>query len=87
MNSITDITVLIAVIALALWPIVLFLLRFIHERRKRMEHLDQMTKDELDEISTKDLVINILKKIGRLLHRRRGREPLHHDMESVVGVH
>ena len=43
MNNITDITVLIAVIALALWPVVLFLLRFMHERRKRMEHLDQMT--------------------------------------------
>ena len=64
MNNITDITVLIAVIALALWPVVLFLLRFMHERRKRMEHLDQMTKDELDEISTKDLVVNVLKKIG-----------------------
>lgn len=62
MNNITDITVLIAVIALALWYVVLFLLRFMHERRKRMEHLDQMTKDELDEISTKDLVVNVLKR-------------------------
>ena len=64
MNNITEITFLIAVIALALWPIVLFLLRAMHERRKRMERLDQMTKDELDEISTKDLVLNILRKIG-----------------------
>lgn len=61
-NNITDITILIAVIALALWPIVLFFLRTMHERRKRLEHLDQMTKDELDEISTKDLVTNVLKK-------------------------
>ncbi len=29
MNNITDITILIAVIALALWPIVLFLLKTI----------------------------------------------------------
>ena len=28
MNNITDVTILIAVIALALWPIVLFLMRF-----------------------------------------------------------
>lgn len=55
MNNISDITILVAVIALALWPIVLFLIRIIHERKKRLEHLEQMTKDELDEISTKQL--------------------------------
>ena len=65
MNSnITDITVLIAVIALSLWPIVLFVLRFMHERRKRLDYIEKMTKDELDEIKTKDLVISVLKKIG-----------------------
>ncbi len=64
MNSISDITILVAVIALALWPIVLFLIRIIHERKKRLEHLEQMTKDELDEISTKQLVVSTLKKIG-----------------------
>ena len=30
MNNVTDITILIAVIALALWPITLFALRIIH---------------------------------------------------------
>lgn len=64
MNSISDITILVAVIALALWPIVLFLIRIIHERKKRLEHLEQMTKNELDEISTKQLVVSTLKKIG-----------------------
>ncbi len=64
MNDITDITILIAVIALALWPIILFLTRAMNERRKRMEHLDRMTKDELDGISTRQLVTGILKKIG-----------------------
>ncbi len=64
MNNITDITILIAVIALALWPIVLFLLKTISIRKKRLEHLERMTKNELDNISTQDLVISVLKKIG-----------------------
>lgn len=64
MNNITDITILIAVIALALWPVVLFLLKTINIRKKRLEHLERMTKNELDEISTQDLVISVLKKIG-----------------------
>lgn len=64
MNSITDITILIAVIALALWPVVLFLLKTINVRKKRLEHLERMTKNELDEISTQDLVVSVLKKIG-----------------------
>lgn len=62
MNTITDITILIAVIALALWPVVLFLLKTINIRKKRLEHLERMTKNELDEISTQDLVISVLKK-------------------------
>lgn len=64
MNSITDITILIAVIALALWPVVLFLLKTMNVRKKRLEHLERMTKNELDEISTQDLVVSVLKKIG-----------------------
>lgn len=64
MTHISEITLLIAVIALALWPIVLFILRFWRERRKQLEHIERMTKDELDEITTKDLVISVLKKIG-----------------------
>lgn len=64
MNSITDITILIAVIALALWPVVLFLLKNMNVRKKRLEHLERMTKNELDEISTQDLVVSVLKKIG-----------------------
>ena len=54
MNNITDVTILIAVIALALWPIVLFLMRFMHERRKRLDHIERMTRDELDNISTQE---------------------------------
>lgn len=64
MNNITDITILIAVIALALWPVVLFLLKTMNVRKKRLEHLERMTKNELDEISTLDLVVSVLKKIG-----------------------
>lgn len=64
MNNITDITILIAVIALALWPVVLFLLKTMNVRKKRLEHLERMTKNELDEISTQDLVVSVLKKIG-----------------------
>lgn len=64
MTNINEITLLIAVIALALWPVVLFALRYLTMRRKRMEHIERLTKDELDEVSTKDLVIDTLKKIG-----------------------
>lgn len=64
MNNLTDITILIAVIALALWPITLFALRLIHERKKKLEHIERMSRNELDDISTQDLVISTLKKIG-----------------------
>jgi hypothetical protein len=62
--EISDITILIAVIALAIWPVILFLLKTIHLRRKRLIHIEQMTKEELNDISTKDIVITVLKKIG-----------------------
>ena len=64
MNNLSDITLLIAVIALALWPVILFVLRFLHERRKKLECIENMTKDELDDITTKELVISVLNKIG-----------------------
>ena len=66
MTDISNITLLIAVIALALWPIVLFALYFLRKRQKRLEHIERMTKDELDNITTQELVISILKKIGRV---------------------
>ena len=37
----TDLTILIAVIALALWPLTFLLLRIRHERKKRRDHLDR----------------------------------------------
>ena len=64
MDNISQITLLIAVIALAMWPVVLFVLRLLHERRKKLECIERMTKDELDDISTKQLVVSVLKKIG-----------------------
>ena len=60
----TDLTILIAVIALALWPLPFLLLRIRHERKKRRDHLDRMTKVDLGEIKTEKLVIAVLKKIG-----------------------
>ena len=33
-------------------------------RKKRLEHLERMTKTELESISTQELVISVLKKIG-----------------------
>ena len=62
--SISDISLLIAVCALALWPFILFLIRVIQERNKRRMNIDRMTKDVLDEISTEELVVETLKKIG-----------------------
>ena len=47
MNNITDITILIAVIALAMWPVVLLVLKTMNIRKKRLEHLERMTKTEL----------------------------------------
>ena len=64
MNNITDITILIAVIALAMWPVVLLVLKTMNIRKKRLEHLERMTKTELESISTQELVISVLKKIG-----------------------
>lgn len=64
MTNLSDISLLIAVIALAMWPVILLALRFIKERRMRLEHIERMTKNELDDISTKELVISVLKKIG-----------------------
>ena len=62
--SITDITMLIAVLALALWPVFFIVSKYLRERQKRLEYLEKMTKDELDEITTKDLVISVLENIG-----------------------
>ena len=39
----TDLTILIAVIALALWPLAFLVLRIRHERKKRRDRLDRMT--------------------------------------------
>ena len=43
--------------------------RFLRERQKRLEHIERMTKDELDDITTRDLVISVLKKIGCLFQK------------------
>lgn len=64
MNNITDITILIAVIALAMCPVVLLVLKTMNIRKKRLEHLERMTKTELESISTQELVISVLKTIG-----------------------
>ena len=60
----TDLTILIAVIALALWPLAFLVLRIRHERKKRRNRLDRMTKEDLEDIGTEELVIAVLKKIG-----------------------
>lgn len=64
MNNISDITLLIAVIALAMWPLVLFVLKIISKRKKELMHLDRMTRSELDDVTTQELVIRTLKEIG-----------------------
>ena len=60
----TDLTILIAVIALALWPLTFLVLRIRHERKKRRERLDRMTQEELEDIETEDLVTTVLCNIG-----------------------
>lgn len=56
MNNITDITIL--------RPVVLLVLKTMNIRKKRLEHLERMTKTELESISTQELVISVLKTIG-----------------------
>ena len=56
----TELTILIAVIALSVWPIVLF--QYI--RKKQKEIIEHLTNDELDDISTQDIVITVLQQIG-----------------------
>ena len=46
MTHISEITLLIAVIALALWPVVLFALRFLRERQKRLEYIERMSRQK-----------------------------------------
>lgn len=60
----TDITILIAVIALALWPLVFLASRIMHERRKRLEHPEWITSEEMENMTTPDLVIATLKQLG-----------------------
>ena len=50
----TDLTILIAVIALALWPLAFLVLRIRHERKKRRDRLDRMTKEDLEDIGTEE---------------------------------
>lgn len=60
----TDLTILIAVIALSIWPLAFLIFRIRHDRKKRKERLDRMTKEELECIGTAELVTTVLKKIG-----------------------
>lgn len=62
--NVTDITILIAVIALSLWPLAFLVFRIRHERRKRKSRLDRMTKDDMEDIDTQELVVTVLKEIG-----------------------
>ena len=55
-----DLTILIAVIALSVWPIVCFF----YFRRKHKEIADRLAERDLDDISTQDLVVTVLQAIG-----------------------
>ncbi len=72
----TDLTILIAVIALALWPLAFLVLRIRHERKKRRDRLDRMTKEDLEDIGTEELVIAVLKKAV-------SRKPMRKDILSL----
>ena len=53
MTNISEITLLIAVVALALWPVILFALRFLNIRRRRLEHIERLTMNEEQQICFK----------------------------------
>ena len=63
----TDLTILIAVIALALWPLAFLVLRIRHERKKRRDRLDRMTKEDLEDIGTEEL--GHLEMVGTVLYQ------------------
>ena len=47
----TDLTILIAVIALALWPIVFLISRILHERNKRAKPSGDTASAETEEVT------------------------------------
>lgn len=55
-----DLTILIAVTALSVWPIVCFF----YFRRKHKELMNKLSVNDLDDISTQDLVVTVLQAIG-----------------------
>ena len=55
-----DLTILIAVIALSVWPIVCFF----YFRRKHKVLMDRLAEKDLDDVSTQDLVVTVLQTIG-----------------------
>ena len=55
-----DLTILIAVIALSVWPIVCFF----YFRRKHQALLERLAEKDLDDIPTQDLVVTVLQAIG-----------------------
>lgn len=59
-----DITLLVAVTALALWPPLFLVIYLIYQRRKRKSHLHKLSGEEMEDVSTKDLVTRALKRLG-----------------------
>ena len=64
----TDLTILIAVIALALWPIVFLISRILHERNKRAkpsgDTASAKTEEVTEEMTTSALIMSILQQLG-----------------------
>ena len=64
----TDLTILIAVIALALWPIVFLISRILHERNKRAkpsgDTVSAETEEVTEEMTTSALIMSILQQLG-----------------------
>ena len=64
----TDLTILIAVIALALWPIVFLISRILHERNKRAkpsgDTASAETEEVTEEMTTSALIMSILQQLG-----------------------
>lgn len=56
----TDLTILIAVLALSIWPGVLLL----YSRKKHKEIMDKLSANDWDDVSTQDLVLEVLRQIG-----------------------
>ena len=64
MNNISDITIMIAVLALALWPAIIVYLSWRREKKIISSLKNEITTVTPKKISTEELIVSTLKRMG-----------------------